>query len=52
MSSFSKFLVTGPQVKLVSGTSQNQDEFEQCPNCKRILYYVPAAPKDDGGAGA
>jgi predicted nucleic acid-binding Zn-ribbon protein len=31
---------------------QNQDEFEQCPNCKRILYYVPAAPKDDGGAGA
>lgn len=30
---------------------QRQEEFEQCPNCKRILYYVPAASKDDGGGG-
>ena len=24
-----------------------QDEFEQCPNCKRILYYVPPAERID-----
>lgn len=30
-----------------------QEEFEQCPNCKRILFYIPspAASKEAGGEG-
>lgn len=26
-----------------------QEEFEQCPNCKRILYYAPIEKKEAGG---
>lgn len=26
---------------------QRSEEFEQCPQCKRILYYVPRAPKPE-----
>lgn len=30
-----------------------QEEFEQCPNCRRILYYVPAPSRDaEGGAAS
>src|SRR6185503_17739815 len=25
---------------------RRQEEFEQCPNCRRILYYVPASEAD------
>lgn len=28
-----------------------QEEFEQCPNCRRILYYVPAPPRGDSASG-
>ena len=31
---------------------RRQEEFEQCPNCRRILYYMPPDPTGDGaGAG-
>ncbi len=29
---------------------RRQDEFEQCPNCRRILYYVPPEASTDGGS--
>jgi hypothetical protein len=29
---------------------RRQEEFEQCPNCRRILYYVPPEPTGDGAA--
>src|SRR5262249_37039405 len=25
---------------------RRQEEFEQCPNCRRILYYAPVAPSE------
>lgn len=28
-----------------------QEEFEQCPNCRRILYYQPVRTADEGAAG-
>jgi predicted nucleic acid-binding Zn-ribbon protein len=28
-----------------------QEEFEQCPNCRRILYYVPAPTGGDSASG-
>jgi predicted nucleic acid-binding Zn-ribbon protein len=28
-----------------------QEEFEQCPNCRRILYYTPAPPRDAASGG-
>jgi predicted nucleic acid-binding Zn-ribbon protein len=27
-----------------------QEEFEQCPNCKRILYYTPAPSREPSGS--
>ena len=67
MSSFSKFLVTGPQVKLVSGTSQNVEDSKLRPLIQiaqqgietalgRTLYALieaayTADPVTMGGAG-
>jgi len=28
-----------------------QEEFEQCPNCRRILYYAPRTAPEAGGGG-
>jgi hypothetical protein len=28
---------------------RRQQEFEQCPNCRRILYYVPLDGAPDSG---
>jgi predicted nucleic acid-binding Zn-ribbon protein len=28
---------------------RRQEEFEQCPNCRRILYYMPPEAAADGG---
>ena len=44
MSSFSKFLVTGPQVKLVSGTSQNVEDSKLRPLIQIAQQGIETAP--------
>ncbi len=31
---------------------RRREEFEQCPNCRRILYYVPIEAAEPGGSSA